>query len=130
MPPRGCFGRRDLSALGDKDGLFTAVHDAHLARFAAHASSAFEPGAWPDDMESPALVHGVVEQLGAIFEDLGALNGVMIINSYKVPGLSQKGAEVMAVVRRQVTDLLRSRSRDIPRDSPDVVADICFRLAM
>ena len=114
---------------GDKGGLFAAVHDAHLAQFEARARRAFDYDAWPTDMESRALVHGVVEQLGMIFEDLGALNGVMIINSNKVPGLSEKGADVMADLRRQVTDLIRSRSCDMPRDHADVAVEICFRLA-
>lgn len=114
---------------GDKDGLFATIHDAHLARVAARARREFEPGAWPADMESRALVHGVVERLGMIFEDLGALSGVLIINSNKVPGLSEKGADVVADLRRQVTDLIRSRSRDMPRDHADVAVEICFRLA-
>jgi AcrR family transcriptional regulator len=114
---------------GDKDGLFSAVHDAHLARFAARASEAFDPAAWPQEEDSPAFVREAVTRLGAIFEDLGVLNGVLLLNSNKIPGLGERGADVMATVREKVTAMIRSRAADIPRGDPDVAVAVCFRIA-
>jgi AcrR family transcriptional regulator len=114
---------------GDKDGLFAAVHDAHLARFAARARDAFDPPAWPEQEDPSAFVHEVVARLGAIFEDLGKLNGVLLINSNKIPGLGEFGAEVMAGVREQVMTMIRSRSQDMTCADPEVAVATCFRIA-
>lgn len=114
---------------GDKDGLFAAVHDAHLARFAARACDAFAPAAWPEEADPAAFVRVAITRLGAIFEDLGLLNGVLLLNSSKVAGLGERGAEVMTAVREQVTSMIRSRSQQMTCADPEVAVAVCFRMA-
>jgi len=114
---------------GDKDGLFAAVHDAHLARFAARAREAFGPDAWPSETDPAAFVGVAITRLGTIFEDLGVLNGVLLLNSGKVSGLGERGAEVMSTVRELFTAMIRSRSDRMPRADPEVAVAACFRMA-
>jgi AcrR family transcriptional regulator len=114
---------------GDKDGLFAAVHDAHLARFEARARDAFAPAAWPEEEDPVALVRVAITRLGAIFEDLGLLNGVLLLNSNKIPGLGERGAEVMSAVREQVTSMIRSRSQHMTCADPELAVAVCFRMA-
>lgn len=114
---------------GDKDGLFAAVHDAHLARFEALARSAFAPTEWPAEDDPAAFVRTAITRLGAIFADAGRLNGVLLLNSGKVAGLGERGAQVMTAVQDHVTRMIRSRSADMTCADPEVAVPVCFRMA-
>lgn len=114
---------------GDKNGLFAAVHEAHITRLEARAASEFAPRTSPTDRDAREVVHDVISRLGAIFEEFGALNGALLTHSNRIPGLGQRGAVAMVVLRRHVTDLLRTCSDEIAHPEPEVVIAVCFRLA-
>ena len=114
---------------GDKDGLFAAIHDAHLARFVGRARDAFGSAAWPSETDPAAFVGVAITRLGAIFADIGVLNGVLLLNSGKVAGLGERGAEVMSTVRELFTAMIRSRSEHFPRTDPEIAVAACFRMA-
>lgn len=128
---------------GDKDGVFIAVHEAHIAELAAHAKALFPlPDNGPpetDDADNPAAtaielpsdprsaVRQAVTDLGELFAVRGALNGAMILNSSKIKGLGEHGALVMADVRRRFIETIAAHAP--AGEGRDVSLAICYRLA-
>lgn len=134
---------------GDKDGVFIAVHEAHVAELAAHAKALFP---LPDDPPEPdastpadgsdndqdagvveppsdprAAVRQAVTDLGRLFAARGALNGAMILNSSKIKGLGEHGALVMADVRRRFIQTIAAHAP--AGNDRDVALAVCYRLA-
>jgi AcrR family transcriptional regulator len=132
-------GRAEVSVgaiyrrFGDKEGLFKAVHEAHLVRFAERAREIFDPVGWADEdagsqRDARTSVHDAVVRLGSLFEELGSLNGILMVNANRFPGLGNRGAAVMNELRDEVIAILRAHA---PRGGPrsEVSLAICYRLA-
>ncbi|MEU9347975.1 TetR/AcrR family transcriptional regulator [Streptomyces sp. NPDC048278] len=109
---------------GDKDGLFTAVHTAHLERMRAAGRQAFAPEAWPDLPPQDGVAE-TVRRLGRQFQDHAPLDGVLILHSNKVSGLGEEGALFVSERRSMVEQML------FHYYGPDTTVRVmvCYRLA-
>lgn len=108
----------------DKEGLFAALHTAHLARFAALVHDAYDTTDWWQDLPPAEAVRHTVTRLGLIWAEVGDLNGVLILNSSKLRRLGQDGANTMTDLRATVMDVLHQQTHADP-----VVLDVCYRIA-
>lgn len=114
---------------GDKDGLFTVLHDDHLDHFSQRFTATFDLHRWSGYADPRELVYDVVAALGKLFEEFGDVNAVMMINSTRVPGLAERGGLMVTDLRRRVTDVLRTRSADYPTGDTENAIAVAYRIA-
>lgn len=108
----------------DKEGLFAALHTAHLARFAALVHEAYDTTDWWQELAPADAVRETVTRLGQIWAEVGDLNGVLILNSHKARRLAQDGANTMITLRDTVIDVLHQQTH-----ADAVTLDVCYRIA-
>lgn len=114
---------------GDKNGLFAVIHDEHLARFQARVRTDFDPQATAESVPADTFSRVTITTFGRIFEDFGELNGILLLNSNRIPGLGEHGVGVMAEMRDRVTQLLHLRAEDMTPGDPHRAITVCYRMA-
>ncbi len=113
----------------DKNSIFSVLHDRHLDALDERVGRDFEIGRWRSEASTRDLVHGVVETLGEIFVDFGDVNGVMLINSPRVPGLVDRGVASVARLRDCVTAALATRADEYSARDARVAISVAYRMA-
>jgi AcrR family transcriptional regulator len=108
---------------GDKEELIYRAHEAFLARVDQEAT--FDPCSAPNDRE---FIRALVGQLLRLLARYERLMHAFSVQGMIDPRIRERGsAEARVLARRFKNETLRVRDR-FAHPSPEIAADLCFRL--